>query len=385
MRRRLAPLLLTLIFVLALAPAAQAQRLVNPAKVPLETKAASAVLMDAVTGQVLFPKESNKRQPIASVTKMMTLLLAVQAIEKGNVQLEDMVEASEHASSMGGSQIFLAPQEQFSLREMLIAIATASANDASVAVAEHLAGSEEAFVQQMNEKVRVLGLSNTCYANPTGLPAEGQYSSAYDQAMILREALRHPIFREISQIKEYDLRGGKFKCWNTNKLLWWYRGADAGKTGWTNKASYCLASSAERDHLRLIAVVLGCTEPKSHFHESIKLYNWGFARYQGVILAKAGYKLKTVPVEKGTLPNVDLMVESEAAAVVPKGETKDIGSRIDVPNHLVAPVQKGQKVGNYVVIKNGTELHRVPIVVSKDVPRATFLQQWWKIGRRVCN
>lgn len=385
MRRRLLALLLTAVFFFALAPVAQAEQVITPGKAPLETKAASAVLMDAVTGQVLFAKEPNRRQPIASVTKIMTLLLAAEALEKGKVRLEDIVEASEHAAGMGGSQIFLAPQEQFTFREMLIAVATASANDASVAVAEHLAGSEEAFVQQMNEKVRALGLTNTHYVNATGLPAEGQYSSAYDQAVILREALRYPIIREVSRIKEYDLRGGKFKCWNTNKLLWWYRGADAGKTGFTNDALFCLASSAKRDNLRLIAVVLGCPEPKSHFQESIKLYNWGFARYQGLLLAKEGRKIKTLPVEKGTVPAVDVVVQNEAAVVVQKGETKGIGSRIELPARLVAPVRKGQKVGDYVITKDGKELRRVPIVTAQSVPRATFLQQWWKIGRRICG
>ncbi|MDI6709476.1 MAG: D-alanyl-D-alanine carboxypeptidase family protein [Thermoanaerobacterales bacterium] len=383
MRRRLLALVLTAILVFTLAPAASAEKVITPGKAPLETKAASALLMDAVTGQVLFSKEPNRRQPIASVTKIMTLLLSAEALEKGKVRLEDMVEASEHASGMGGSQIFLAPQEQFTFREMLISIATASANDASVAVAEHLAGSEEAFVQQMNEKVHALGLTNTHYVNTTGLPDEGQYSSAYDQAVILREALRHPIIREVSRLKEYDLRGGKFKCWNTNKLLWWYRGADAGKTGWTNEAQFCLASSARRDNLRLIAVVLGCPEPKSHFQESMKLFNWGFARYQGLLLAKEGQKIKTVPVEKGTAPSVDLAVANEAAVVVPKGETKGIGSRIEIPVRLTAPVRKGQKVGDYVLTKDGHELRRVPIVATRSVPRATFIQQWWKISRHI--
>jgi len=383
MRWPLLALCLTLVLLFALAPAAQASEVITPGKAPLETKAASAVLMDAVTGQVLFAKEPNRRQPIASVTKVMTLLLAAEAIEKGKVQLEDIVEASENAAGMGGSQIFLAPREQFTLREMLIAIATASANDASVAVAEHLAGSEEAFVEQMNEKVRELGLTNTRYVNSTGLPEEGQYSSAYDQAVILREALRYPIIREISRIKEYDLRDGKFKCWNTNKLLWWYRGTDAGKTGFTNDALFCLASSAKRDHLRLIAVVLGCPEPKSHFRESMKLYDWGFARYQGYRLAAEGAKVKTLPVDKGAVSTVDLVIPEEAAVVVPKGETKGISSRIEIPDRLTAPVRKGQKVGDYVVLKDGKEIRRVPVVAGQNVPRATFLEQWWRMGHEI--
>ncbi|MEW6573118.1 MAG: D-alanyl-D-alanine carboxypeptidase family protein, partial [Bacillota bacterium] len=224
--------------------------------------------MEAHHGSILWQKEPYMRQPIASMVKIMTLLLGAEAVEEGKVRLTDTVTASEYAAGMGGSQIYLEPFEQMSLCELLISIATGSANDASVAVAEHIAGSAEAFVGAMNDRARELGLKNTHYVNPTGLPAPGQYSCAHDQAVLLREALKYPLFRELTRMKEYDLRGGEFKLWNTNKLLWWYKGADAGKTGWTNEAGYCLGSSAMREGLRFIAVVLGCPEPKTHFRES---------------------------------------------------------------------------------------------------------------------
>ncbi len=386
MRRRLIAMFVALIMVLcnfspAFAETASSSKAAS--KAVLETTAESAVLMENSSGKVLFAKEPTKRLPIASVAKIMVLLLACEALDAGQVRLEDMIRASENAAGMGGSQIFLAPQEELSYREMLISIATGSANDACVAVAEHLAGSEEAFVEKMNEKVRELGLKNTCYVNVTGLPAEGHYSCAYDQAVILREALKNRTFREISRIKEYDLRGGSFKLWNTNKLLWWYRGTIAGKTGWTNEAKYCLASTVEREGLNLIAVVLGTPEPKSHFRESIKLYNWGFARFKAVSFAKEGEVIKTVPVEKGTVEAVQLVPERDVSVVVPRGEDKDISSRIEIPEVLTAPLQKGEPVGRYTVAKKGEELLVVRIVTKNEVPKASIVEQLRKLGNTI--
>ncbi|MEW6770886.1 MAG: D-alanyl-D-alanine carboxypeptidase family protein [Bacillota bacterium] len=349
----------------------------------LTTTAGGAVLMEAHNGSVLWEKDPHLRQPIASMVKIMTLLLAVEAVEQGKVELTDTVTASEYAAGMGGSQIYLAPQEQMSLRELLISIATGSANDASVAVAEHVAGSAEAFVGVMNERARELGLKDTCYVNPTGLPAPGQYSSAHDQAVLLREALKHSLFRELTRMKEYDLRDGQFKLWNTNKLLWWYKGADSGKTGWTNEAGYCLASSAVREGLRLIAVVLGCPEPKTHFRESIKLYNWGFARYQAVKLAPAGMRAATLRVERGTPEQVDVLTEREVTIVVRRGEDKGIKSRLELPERLEAPVVKGQRVGNWVVCQNEKEILRVGLVAARDVARDDFWGTFHKTLKRV--
>ncbi len=382
MRRSLIAMLVVLVMVLCSFSPAFAET-TSATKVPLETTVESAVLMENSSGKVLFAKEPTKRLPIASVTKIMVLLLACEALDAGQVRLEDIIRASENAAGMGGSQIFLAPQEELSYREMLISIATGSANDACVAVAEHLAGSEEAFVEKMNEKVRELGLKNTCFVNVTGLPAEGHYSCAYDQAVILREALKNRTFREISKIKEYDLRGGNFKLWNTNKLLWWYKGTIAGKTGWTNEAKFCLASSVERDDLNLIAVVLGSPEPKSHFRESIKLYNWGFARFKAVNFAKEGQVIKTVPVEKGTVEAVQLVPERDVSVVVPRGEEKDVSSRVEIPEVLTAPLKQGQPVGKYVITKKGEELLAVRIVTKSEVPKASIVEQLHKLGNTI--
>ncbi len=340
----------------------------------LETAAESAVLLDYQTGQVLFSKNPDKRLPMASVTKLMTMLLACEAEANGQIKLTDLITTSDYAAGMGGSQIYLEPGEELTFEEMMIAIATGSANDASVAVAEQIGGSAEAFVQMMNDKAKALGLKNTHFANPTGLPAPNHYTSAKDMSVILREALKYPLFRKISGMYEYDLRGGEFKLWNTNKLLKWYRGCDAGKTGWTNEAKYCLAASAERDNLRLISVVLGCPQPKTHFQETIKLFNYGFARYQAVVLAKKAEKVKTVPVEKGMVEQVNVVTADQVSIVVPRGENKGIEGKIDIADRLPAPIQKGQVVGTYKVMKDGQEVTKVNLIACEDVAKASPLQ-----------
>ncbi|WP_084413561.1 D-alanyl-D-alanine carboxypeptidase family protein [Desulfovirgula thermocuniculi] len=349
----------------------------------IDLNAEAAVLMEAHGGKVLWAKNPDKELPMASVTKIMTLLLAVEAVEQGKASLEERVVASENAWEMGGSQIYLEPGEEFSLKEMLIAVAVGSANDASVAVAEHLMGSEEAFVEAMNRRVQEMGLKHTRFANCTGLPAKGHYTSAYDMAVILREALKYPLFRQLSSIYEYDLRGGKFKLWNTNKLLKWYQGVDAGKTGWTTEAKYCLASSAERDGLRLIAVVLGVPEPRGHFRESIKLYNYGFARYRAVNLLPAGAVVASLPVEKGVPPEVEVVTAERVAVVVPRGEERGFTTTYELPPRLKAPLAQHQAVGYCVVQKGGQEVHRVPLLAGREVKRASFLQQVNRVLNRV--
>lgn len=341
----------------------------------LETTAVSAVLYEPLSGKILWEKEPHQRLPMASVTKLMTLLLAVEAVEQGKFKLEDKVVASENAWEMGGSQIYLDPGEEMSLWEMLLAVGLQSANDANVAVAEHVAGSEEAFVEEMNSKVAKLGLTDTHFVNSHGLPAEDHYTSAYDMAVILKEGLKYPLFRKITAMKEFDLRNGAFKLWNTNKLLWWYDGADAGKTGWTEDAKYCLASSVERDGLRLICVVLGIPEPKGHFNESTKIYNYGFARYKAVNFAGQGAKVGEIKVGKGLAQSVDVVTPEKVSVVVPRGEDKGFEARVELPGEIGAPVSKGQEVGKYVVLKDGQEVFQSKLVAGQDVPKTKALEQ----------
>lgn len=349
----------------------------------LETAAASAILMEASSGQILYEKEMHKRLPPASVTKLMTLLVAVEAVESGRVKLTDKVTASENAWKLGGSQIYLEPGETFSLEEMLIAISAGSANDACVAVAEHISGSQEAFVEEMNNKAKELGLKDTHFVNPYGLPAEGHYTSAYDLAIIGRYALRYPLLTKLTSIKEYDLRGGKFKLWNTNKLLWWYEGADGFKTGWTNEAHYCLASTVERSGFRLIAVVMGVPQPRGHFAESMKLFNMGFAKYQFKQFAPANSRQGVVAVTKGDELSVDAVTSGKFGVVTEKGKDKDYWVEAKLAGSIAAPVQKGQKLGELVLYKGKTAVGKTDLVAAKTVAKASIVKQTKRVFDKV--
>lgn len=343
--------------------------------VEIETEATSAILMDAVSGQILYEKEAHKELPPASVTKIMTLLVAADAVASEKVKLSDTVTASENASKLGGSQIYLEPGETFTLEQMLIAIAVGSANDGCVAVAEHINGTHEAFVEEMNNKAQALGLKNTHFVNAYGLPAEGHYTSAYDLAVISREALNYPLVRKLTSIKEYDLRDGKFKLWNTNKLLWWYPGADGFKTGWTNEAKYCLASTVERNGLRLIAVVMGVPQVRGHFAESMKIYNYGFAKYEFKQFAPVAEKLGVLKVNKGIEDEVIALTEKPLGATVEKGKDKNLWVETKLNPNISAPVEKGQKLGEVRLYRNDQLQASVNLIADHPIAKAGLVEQ----------
>ncbi|GAV22337.1 D-alanyl-D-alanine carboxypeptidase family protein [Carboxydothermus pertinax] len=338
---------------------------------PLEINAKAAILMEPYTGKVLYEKDIHKKLSIASVTKLMTLLLAIEAVEKGKVKLDEVVKASEEAASMGGSQLYMYAGEEFTFKELLMAVAVASANDACVAVAQTVAGSEQAFVEEMNQRAQELGMTNTHFVNSYGFDDPNHYSTCYDLAILLKEAIKHPLFLELSQIKEFTLRGGDTRRFNTNKLLWYYRGVDAGKTGWTENAGYCLASTAIKDGLRLIAVVLGCPVKKGHFTESIKMYNYGFAQFKAYPVLDENFttKVKVVRGEKEQLlvgPGTPvLLVEEKGKKVTPRYELK-------LPEKINAPVKKGQVVGEAVVYDKQKIINRVPLKALESCPKARF-------------
>jgi len=343
--------------------------------VEIETEATSAILMDAVSGRILYEKESHKELAPASVTKIMTLLVAADALASEKVKLTDVVTASENACKLGGSQIYLEPGETFTLEQMLIAIAVGSANDGCVAVAEHINGTHEAFVEEMNRKAQELGLKNTHFANAYGLPAEGHYTSAYDLAMISKEALNYPLIRKLTSIKEYDLREGKFKLWNTNKLLWWYPGADGLKTGWTNEAKYCLASTVERNGLRLICVVMGVPQVRGHFAESMKIYNYGFAKYEFKQFAPASEKQGVVKVSKGVENEITAITEKSLGATVEKGKDKNFWVETKLNPEIGAPIDKGQKLGEVLLYQNDQLQASVNLIADHPVARAGLVDQ----------
>lgn len=339
----------------------------------VDTVAESAVVMDG-NGKVLFEKDPNKKLPPASVTKVMTLLLATEAVEQGRIKLADPVYASENAWRQGGSQIWLEPGEMMTVKELLTAVAVVSANDAAVALMEHIYGSEQAAVAAMNQRAGELGLKNTHFANVNGLPTADHYMSAMDTALIAREALRHPVYLEMCSIKEYWLRDGKNWLVNTNKLLWWYKGADGLKTGWTEEAKYCFVGTAERDSLRLIAVVFATPQPRSHLRESMKLLDWGFANYAAVPIAEKGAVVERVRVTKGTAKEVQLVTVDKLNLVVPKGQNKNIQKKVVAESQVKAPVTAGQKYGELVAVKDGVELGKVDLVAENAVERAGFFK-----------
>jgi serine-type D-Ala-D-Ala carboxypeptidase (penicillin-binding protein 5/6) len=337
------------------------------------------VLMDADSGQILAAYNENKRLAPASMTKLMTLILGVEALEQGKANLTDKVVTSENAWKMGGSQIYLEPGETMTYEEMMIAIAAGSANDACVAIGEFLEGTHQNFVDKMNDKAHDLGLENTHFVNAYGLPAEGHYSSAYDMAVIARYALAHPRVLEYTSIKEYNLRQGKFKLYNTNKLLWWYQGADGFKTGWTNEAKYCLTSTAKRDGLRLIAVVMASPEVRGHFRDSMELFNYGFAKYAYKSFFTRDSVCGLVQVGKGAEGEVEALAAQDAGSIYLKGEKDNItDAKLLIP-YVNAPVTQGQKLGEIQIFKDGNLQKTIDLVSAKDINRGGLIKEIMKM------
>lgn len=340
----------------------------------LETSAQSAVLMDG-NGTILYEKDPHKKLPPASVTKVMTLLLAVEAVEEERIHLTDEVTISENSWRQGGSQIWLEPGERMTVREIMTAVAVVSANDAAVAIMEHIYGSEQAAIDAMNKKAETLGLQNTHFSSVNGLPTPDHYMSAYDVAVIAKEAVKHPLYMELCSIKEHWLRDGKNWLVNTNKLLWWYKGADGLKTGWTQEAKYCFVGTAKRDALRLIAVVFATPEPRSHLRESMKLLDWGYANYAAFPVIEKSAVADRLQVFKGEEREVNLIAAEDLTLLIGKGQTKNIQKKIVLNSPVVtAPIAEGEKYGELVVIRDNKEIGKVDLIAEKSVGKAGFFK-----------
>ena len=334
---------------------------------------AAAVLIDEDSGTVLYEKNADERRPVASITKVMTLLLTFEALQAGKISLTDIVPVSEHAYHMGGSQIWLEPGEQLTLQEMLKAICISSANDAAVAVAEFVAGNEPAFVDAMNARAAALGMTATHFANACGLDEEGHLSSARDVAVMSREMLlHHPEVREYCTVWMDTLRGGKTQLVNTNKLLKSYPGITGLKTGTTGKAGVCITASAERDGLRLIAVVLGAASGKERFEAAKTLLDYGFAHYDSAEVALPDDAPEKLPVQRGTAETTALDYAAPERLLVPKGEGSDLQTKILLPDALQAPVQQGSPVGSWQLLRGETVLQELPICAAQDVQALSF-------------
>jgi len=346
----------------------------------LETVAQSAILMDG-NGTVLYERNSHKRLPPASVTKSMTLLLAVEAVEQGRVKLTDFVTVTENSWRQGGSQIWLEPGEKMTLHELMIAVAVVSANDAAVAIMEHIYGSEQAAIAAMNQRANSLGLADTHFANVNGLPAPDHYMSVYDTALIAKEAVKHPFYMELCSIKEYWLRNGKNWLVNTNKLLWWYKGADGLKTGWTQEAQYCFVGTAKRDSLRLISVVFATPEPRSHLRESMKLFDWGFANFTAQPIVESGAVVDRLFVNKGMEKEVQLIAAQDLTLILGKGQNKNLQKKVVTDSAVAAPINQGQKYGELLVLRDGKEIGKVDLLAEKSVEKASL----WRTMQNMIN
>ncbi len=319
------------------------------------------------------------------MTKIMTLGLALESIQQEKSQLKDQVLTSENAAGYGGSQVYLAPGEIFTLEEMLIAISVGSANDASVAVAEHLAGSEETFVQQMNEKAQELGAMNTHFTNSHGLHDDNHYTTPRDMALISRWALSLPKMKELTTVKQYTFRGEPrpLILYNTNKLLWWYPGVTGLKTGTTSAAKRNLAASVEKDGLEFIGVVMGIDRKNGHFAETMKLFNWGFANFTYEKIFDQHQLVEEVKVSKGKKDRVAIITAERAGALLAKSEENQLETLIELPQYVPAPVTRGQKVGTLSVRNKGQEIRRIDLLAGEDITRTNFWGMFTKSWNKV--
>lgn len=346
----------------------------------IDIQSTSAILMEPTSGKVIYEKNPHEKLRPASVTKIMTLLLVFDALEQGNIKLEDKVVVSEHAASMGGSQVFLEPNEVQTVNDMIKCISIASANDASVAMAEHVAGSEEAFVNKMNERAKQLGMKNTNFVNCSGLDSDNHLTTAYDIALMTKELVtKYPKIFEYSKvwmdkITHNTKRGEEdFGLTNTNKLLKWYNGATGLKTGSTSLAKYCLSGTAKRNGMDLIAVVMAAPDYKLRFKEVMKLFDYGFANcsiYQDKIKGKI---VKTLPVKKGKKETLDCIVQEDFSYVITKnGENTKIKKEFIIGDDIKAPINKGEKVGEIIYKADNQELGRLSIVAKESIGEISF-------------
>lgn len=335
----------------------------------LGLNAKSAILMEESAGNILYESNPDERLPIASVTKVMTMLLIMEAVDSGKISLDDMVTVSENAMSYGGSTMFLETGEQLTVNDMLKGIAVASANDGCVAMAEHLAGSESAFVDMMNEKAKELGMENTHFMNTNGLDEDDHYSSARDVAIMSRELMKHETIFNYTSIWMDTLRGGKFQLANTNKLIRFYDGANGLKTGSTSKALCCLSAAAKRNDMQLIAVVLGAPTSAERFASAKSLLDYGFANYAVNTQITAGDEVQKIAVEKGVDKEVGVVAGDSCSTLVKKGQEDNITKEIKIDETITAPIEAGQKIGTMTISRDGEVIADIDLNASSTVEK----------------
>ncbi len=373
------------LLLLVALPSAMADEVKKAQPVELAPNAVSSVIIDADSGTVIYEKNKDAKLPPASITKIMTMLLIMEALDQGKIKLDEKVRTSEYAASMGGSQIFLEAGEEMTVRDMLKGIAMASGNDASVAMAEKIAGTEQVFVRMMNERAAQLGMKNTHFANANGLPAENHVSSAYDIALMSRELLKHEEITQYTGLYQDYLRKETPKpFWlvNTNKLVRFYSGVDGLKTGYTSEAKFCLSATAKRDNLRVISVVMGEPDTKTRNAEVTRMFDYAFSQYTNLPIYKTGDSLGELKIGKGEVPVVPLTATHPYSVLLQKGEAADgIRHEVQLRTDLKAPIAAGDSVGKIVVYKGDQVLTEFALESPVNVKKAG----WWTLTKRTAK
>ena len=381
MKRFVSALLIGIVTLCVSGPALAAEKPTTNTS-ELVPNAKSAILIEMNTGSVIYEKNKDEQLSPASMTKIMTMLLIMEALDKKQITMDEKVRTSEYAASMGGSQIFLEPGEEMTVEQLLRGIAIGSGNDASVAMAEKLAGSEEEFVKLMNKKVKELGLKDTKFQNATGLPVKDHYSTAHDMSVMARELLKHEEITKFTSLYESYLRENtdkKFWLVNTNRLVKFYPGVDGLKTGFTHEAKYCLTATAKKDNMRVIAVVFGAANPKERNAQVTQMLDYAFAKYQSRLIYKKDMPLAMLTLEKGQKKKVSLVTSEPVSLLSKKGEEKlNIRPKIILNKDVQAPVTKGEQLGKVQMLLGDKVVSETPLIASEDVKRAT----WFDLYKR---
>lgn len=362
---------------------------VNAEKLDFADEAKSAILIERDTGEVLYAKNEHEKLPPASMTKIMTMLLIMEAIDKGDLKLEEKIRVSERASSMGGSQLFLETGEEMSVSDLLKGIAIASGNDASVALAERIAGSEEMFVKMMNDKAKQLNLKNTHFVNSSGLPADNHYSTAYDTAIISKQLLKYESITEYTSIYEDYLRKGEpteFWLVNTNKLVRFYPGVDGLKTGYTNEAKYCLAATAKKDDMRMIAVVMGAETSKKRNAIISNMLDYGFNQYETERLFEKGEKVTEIRnIQSEELTHNVVTSESISTLRKKSEEKQEVSKQIKLNENFSLPISKGDEIGTLIIKQGDTVVNESPLVVEESIEIASLYTLFKRSIQNIAN
>ena len=355
----------------------------NEGNAQISISSKSAILMDVASGQILYEKNAHDKLPPASVTKVMTMLLICEALDSGKITLDDNVQISENAASMGGSQIFLEPGEVQKVDTLLKGIAVASANDGCVAMAEYIGGSVESFVEMMNAKAKELNMKDTHFVNTNGLPVDNHYTSAHDIALMSRELLKHDVINKYLTTWMDKVVVGKKQATvglaNTNKLIKHYQGATGVKTGFTQQAKYCLSASAKRGDTHLVAVTLGAETSPERFKDATSLLNFGFANYESVKLCSKDDNIATLTVDKAEDQKINLVAKEDLSVLIKKGGKRDFTRKIKVNQNPIIPIKKGTNLGYVEIYQGKTLVGKVDLVNTKDIQKASYLKMLQRV------